>query len=540
MRRRICTGYLLFASLLAAQAGFEDIKSSPGKNWLTYAGDYGAQRHSPLKQITTANAGNVVAKWTYHVEGAARVEATPLVVDGVMYVTNSNEVHALDARTGRRIWRYADESSKIKRVNRGAAVLGDRVFFVTGDCQLVALNRLTGALLWTVRYADTEKGYFATMAPLAVKDRVIVGVGGGEKGIRGFVAAFSATTGKELWRFWTVPLKGEFGGDTWGNLNTDWGGAGTWMSGTYDPDLDLLYWPTGNPWPDYYAGERRGDNLFSCSVVALDAQTGKRRWHFQFTPGDYHDWDAQSVPVLVDAEYRGKARKLLLHPNRNGFFYVLDRVTGEYLNAFPFVDKLNWATGIDKNGRPIEVPNLLPTPTGTKICPSVRGASNWMSPSYNPQTGLLHVPTLEQCDIYTTTTGKAEKLVGFAGGGGDQIPSEPGHFFLRAIDFRTGKRVWEYPMPGPGNMWSGTVSTAGGVVFFGDDDGNLVAVDSANGKNLWHYATAQRLSASPITFEVSGKQYVAISAGTEVYCFGLFEPVKPVPVVKESRTGGRP
>jgi alcohol dehydrogenase (cytochrome c) len=266
-------------------------------------------------------------------------------------------------------------------------------------------------------------------------------------------------------------LKGQPGAETWGDFNTDWGGGATWMSGTYDHDLGLLYWPTGNPWPDYHAGERRGDNLYTCAVVALDVETGKLRWHFQFTPGDYHDWDAQSIPVLIDADYGGRSRKLLLHANRNGFFYVLDRVTGEFLNATPFVDKLDWATGVDKNGRPIEVPGKVPNANGVRICPSVRGASNWMSPSWNPETKLLYVPTLEQCDIYTTTAAKAETLVGFSGGGGEQIPREPGKFFLRAIDYKTGKRVWEYPMPGPATMWAGTVSTAGGVVFFGDDDG---------------------------------------------------------------------
>jgi alcohol dehydrogenase (cytochrome c) len=440
-----------------------------------------------------------------------------------MYVTSSNEVHALDARTGRRIWMYRDQQSKIQRVNRGVAVLNDRVYFLTGDCRLVSLNAITGALLWSRQYADPEKNYFATLAPLALKDRIIVGVGGGERGMRGFVAAMSAETGDELWRFWTVPRKGEPGAESWGALNTDWAGAATWMTGTYDPELNLLYWPTGNPWPDFYAGERRGDNLYSCAVVALDAATGKLKWHFQFTPGDSRDWDAQSIPVLIDAPFAGKTRKLLLHPNRNGFFYVLDRATGEFLAATPFVDKLNWAKGVGKNGRPIEILGMEPNARGVKTCPAVRGASNWMSPSFNPDTKLLYVPTLEQCDVVATTSAKAETLLGFAGGGGEMIPTEPGKLYLRAIDYKTGKRVWEYPMTGPATMWAGTVSTAGGVVIFGDDDGHLVALNAESGKHLWHYATGQRLTASPITFEVNGKQYVTLSAGTEVYTFGLFE-----------------
>jgi alcohol dehydrogenase (cytochrome c) len=518
---------LTLAACLFPQASYNDILAGPGKNWLTYGGDYGSRRHSPLSQVNAANVANLVPVWTYHVDGALRLEATPLVVDGILYVTNSNELHALDARTGRKIFRYRDPHSDIRRVNRGAAVLGDRVYFVTGDCHLVALNRFTGALLFSVQYADPAKGYFATVAPLAVKDKILVGVGGGDTGIRGFVAALSAQTGKELWRFWTAPMPGEFGADTWSNFNVDWGGAATWMHGTYDPSLNTIYWPTGNPWPDYNAGERHGDNLFSCSVVALDPDTGKRKWHFQFTPGDTRDWDAQSVPVLLDADFQGKPRKLLLHPNRNGFYYVLDRTTGEFLHGSPFVDRLNWATGIGKDGRPLEVPNLQPTNKGVKTCPSVRGASNWMSPSFNPQTQLFYVPTLEQCDIITTTNQKAENIVGSMGGGGDQIPNEPGMFYLRALDYKTGKKVWEYPMPGPGTMWAGTLSTAGGLVFFGDDDGNLVAVDAAKGKHLWHYATGQRLTASPMTFEHQGRQYVTLSAGTEVYTFALFQPAKP-------------
>lgn len=502
---------------------FEDIRKGPGENWLTYSGDYGAQRHSPLTQINRQNAGRLASAWVYHVDTARKLETTPLVVDGVMYVTNSNEIHALDARNGRRIWTYRDEGTSIQRVNRGAAVLGDRVFFVTGDALLVALHRNSGAVLWTKQYADTKEGYFATLAPLAIKDRVLVGVGGGDSGMRGFVAAMSASTGEELWRFYTIPKKGEPGADSWGDFPLQWAGAATWLSGTFDPELNTVYWPTGNPWPDFYGGARTGDNLYSASVVALDPDTGKLKWHFQFTPHDTHDWDAQAFPVLLDLEFNGKRTKGLLHPNRNGFLYLLDRATGQYLRSSRLVDKLNWATGIDAKGRPVEVPDMEPTAGGRRACPSVRGAANWMSPSYNPQTGLLYVPTLEQCDIYTSSAKQPQPMQGFAGTGGERIPAEPGQFFLRAFDPKTGKRVWEYPMTGPATMWAGTVSTAGGLVFFGDDDGQLVAVDAATGKYLWHFYMGQPLTASPITYSVAGKQYVSIAAQTDVFTFALGE-----------------
>lgn len=531
MKRWIVT--VAVAVRLAAQVQYDDIRKGPGANWLTYAGDYAAQRHSPLTQINRTNVGALVPKWVYHVEGANKLEATPLVFDGIMYVTNSNEVYALDARTGRKIWRYKDEQSTKSDVNRGVALLGDRVFFVTTDGHLVALHRKTGGVLWQKPYADTKRGQFATLAPLALKDRVIVGVSGGDTGMRGFVAAFSAATGEELWRFFTIPAKGEPGSESWGEFPMEWGGGATWLSGTYDPQLNLIYWCTGNPWPDFYGGARRGDNLYSDSVVALDVDTGKLKWYFQFTPHDTHDWDAQAWPVLLDLPLQGSLRKVLVHANRNGFFYVLDRTNGRFLRAKPYVELLNWATGIDDKGRPIEAANMDPTPKGQRACPSVRGASNWMSPSYNPDTRLLYVPTLEQCDTYTGSAQKPEPMKNFAGTGAETIPSEPGKFYIRAIDPRTGEKRWDYPMTGPGTMWAGTVSTAGGLVFFGDDDGQLVALDAKTGKHLWHFYMGQLLTASPITFSVNGKQYVSIAAETDVFTFGLFEPAVPVPLIPE-------
>jgi PQQ-dependent dehydrogenase (methanol/ethanol family) len=509
---------------LSSGANYDLIREGPGANWLTYAGDYAAHRHSPLTQINRTNVGSLVSAWVYHVDGATHLEATPLVYDGIMYVTNSNEVHALDARTGRPIWRYRDELAKRSDVNRGVAILGDSVFFATSDAHLVALNRKTGGGLWDREFADTSRGAFSTLAPMVVKDRVIVGVSGGDTGVRGLLAAFSAATGEELWRFWTVPAKGEPGAETWGEMGPEWGGAATWLNGTYDPELNLLYWTTGNPWPDFYGGARHGANLYSDSLLALDPDTGKLKWYFQFTPHDTHDWDAQAWPVLLDSVYEGRPRKLLLHANRNGYFYVLDRVTGEFLRATPFVERLNWAKGIDAKGRPIENPGMEPSPNGTRVCPSVRGATNWMSPSYNPQTGLLYIPTLEQCDVYSSSAKTPEPMKNFAGTGGESISKEPGKFYLRALDPQTGAKRWDYPMTGPGYMWAGAVSTAGGLVFFGDDDGQLVAVDAVTGQCLWHYYLGQNLTASPITFMADGKQYVTIAAATDVFTFALFQP----------------
>ena len=520
MIRPVLIGLLASAGL-SAQVRHEDIVKPPADNWLSYSGDFSGRRHSELQQITTANVKNLAAKWVHHIDGARRLECVPIVVNGVMYVTNSNEVHALDARTGRRIWRYQDNRTDRRDVNRGVAVLGQRVYFVTGDAHLVALHATTGALLWDVEYASTKSGYSATLAPLAVKDKVIVGVTGGDSGMRGFVAAYSASTGEELWRHWTIPARGEPGSESWAGFPLEWGGGGTWMTGTYDPDLNTLYWTTGNPWPDFYGGDRKGDNLYSDSVVALDPDTGHRKWYFQFTPHDVWDWDAQEFPVLVDTVWRGQKRKLLLQANRNGFFYVLDRTNGQFLLGKPFVKKLTWAKGLDAKGRPLEVPGMEPTAVGKVICPSVRGASNWMSPSYNPATGLFYVSTLEQCDDYRSSARTPEPMKGFAGGGADPLPHDPGKFFLRALDPQTGDIRWEYPMPGPADAWTGTVSTAGGLLFAGDDDGHLVALDAKTGQDLWHFYMGQLLTASPITYLVDGKQQVAIASATDIFAFGL-------------------
>ena len=440
-----------------------------------------------------------------------------------MYATNSNEAYAIDARDGRVIWNYQAQTTGRRAQNRGVAMHGDRLYLITSDCHLIALNRTNGAVIWSTEFASSEEGYWSSLAPLTVKNQVIVGTAGGGSGQRGFVAAISASTGEELWRFWTVPGEGEPGSETWGGFPAKWSGAPTWTTGSYDPDLNQIYWPTGNPWPDFYGGRRRGDNLYSDSVVALDADSGELKWYFQFTPHDEWDWDANETLVLVDKEWEGRERKLMIQANRNGFYYVLDRATGEFLHGRPFVERLNWASGLTEKGRPIEIENMRPTPAGVKVCPSVRGASNWMSPSYNPDTGLFYVVTLEMCDIYTSSAKEPVPSSGFRGTGGEQLPAEPGKFYLRALEPLSGDLVWEYEMPGPARMWAGTVSTAGGLIFSGDDDGNLVALDAKTGEDLWHFSMGNTIYASPMTYEVAGEQYVTIATATDIFTFGLFE-----------------
>lgn len=492
---------------------------------MTYAGDYASWRHSPLDQITPDNVHRLVTKWVRDIPGARRLETTPIVYDGVMYATNTNEVYALDARDGKVIWHYTADWPKRRAQNRGVAMVGDRVYLVTSDCHLVCLNRFNGAVIWIHEYASYEKdGYWTSIAPLAVKGNILVGTAGGGHGQRGFVAAISAETGEEVWRFYTVPAEGEPGSESWGGFPSKWAGAPTWTTGSYDPELNLVYWPTGNPWPDFYGGRRQGDNLYSDSVVALDADSGKMSWYFQFTPHDEWDWDANESLVLIDKVWNGRERKLMIQANRNGFYYVLDRETGEFLHGRPFIEELNWATGLDeKSGRPLEVPDMRPTPGGKRVCPSVRGASNWMSPTYSPLTDLFYVVTLEQCDIYTSSAKEPVPSSGFRGTGGEQIPDEPGRFYLRALEPLTGNLAWEYPMPGPAQMWGGAFSTKTGLVISGDDDGNLVALDAATGKDLWHFSTGHTIYASPITYEVDGKQYVTIAAQSNIFTFGLFE-----------------
>jgi len=498
-------------------------------DWPTYNGQMGGNRFSALDQIDTRNVSRLAPRWTYTLADASRLEVTPVVVDGVMYVTGANECHALDAGTGRRIWDYKRPRTKglagdaAGGINRGVAVAGARVFMVTDHAHIIALDRFTGTLLWDTEMADWRQNYGATSAPLAVGGLVVSGTSGGDEGIRGFVAAFDQATGKEAWRFWTVPKRGEPGSETWKGKDIDRPCASAWLTGTYDADLDTLYWPTGNPCPDYDGSERLGDNLYSDSILALDARSGGLKWYYQYTPHDLWDWDAQQPPVLVDADWQGKPRRLLLHANRNGFFYVLDRTNGALILAKPFVKKLTWAREIGPDGRPVLNPGQEPTPEGTKVCPAVEGATNWFSTSFNPATGLYYVQTLEKCTVYTKTPGEWQAGKSYYGGSTKEAAEEPAQKILRAIDLKTGAIAWELPQTGPARSWGGTLATATGLVFFGEDSGALMAVDASSGTPVWQFQTNTLWKASPMTYMFDGKQHIAVASGPNIISFALVE-----------------
>ncbi len=496
-------------------------------DWPSYNGNTIGSRYSPLAQITTSNVSRVVPKWIFSLPNTSHLQVTPVVVDGVMYVTSANECYALDAGAGREIWHYQRPRTKglvgnaAGGINRGVAVAGDRVFMVTDHAHLIALNRFSGALLWETEMADWHQNYNATGAPLAVGPLVVTGTSGGDEGVRGFVAAFDQVTGKEVWRFWTVPRPGEPKSETWQGKGIEHPGATTWLTGTYDPDLDTLYWPTGNPSPDLIGDDRGGDNLYSDSVVALDAKTGTLKWHFQFTPHDVWDYDAQETPALIEATWQGWPRKLLVQANRNGFFYVLDRMDGTFLLGKQYAKNVTWARGLTPEGRPIVVPNMEPSLEGKRVCPSLEGSSNWYSTSFNPTTGLYYVQTNDKCGIFTRTPMEWEAGKGFMGGSFKQAPDEPAQRVLRAIDIQTASIVWELPQTGAVDSWGGTLSSAGGIVFFGEDSGALMAADAANGKPLWSFQTSQLWKASPMTYMFDNKQYVAVATGSNIIAFGL-------------------
>lgn len=498
-------------------------------DWLTYSGSYSGQRYSRLRQINRDNVGQLRLEWARQfLTEANKVETSPIVRGSVMFVTEPpSSVHALDAATGRVLWTYIrDLPSQLRLccgpVNRGVALLGNRVFVGTLDAHLIALDAETGKLLWDVSVANYLSGYSITGAPLAIDGMVVTGVANGEFGNRGFIDAYDAASGQRRWRFYTVPAPGEPGSETWGGSSLSNGGNPTWVTGSYDPESRLLYWGVGNPSADFYAENRPGDNLYSNSVVALDADTGKLRWYFQFTPHDAHDWDATQVPVLLDGVVDGMPRKLLATANRNGFYYVLDRITGEFLVGTPFV-KQTWADGLDAKGRPRVRPDSLPTEKGVVVYPNVAGATNWRSPSFDPESGLFYVASADRGSIFFSLPKQPVDPNGLIlMGTTTPVPDEDMIVAVKAIEATTGRLRWQYTRPPRQSLPTigGLTSTAGHVVF-GADLETLFALDADTGAELWHIEAGGDVPAAPVTYELAGRQYVAIAAGRSILAFAL-------------------
>ena len=523
--RSLLTLAFIAGSLYAQQT------SSPQGEWKTYANDTYATRFSPLKQVNADNVQRLAVNWVFQLGFPGKYQATPLYENGVLYITGPDgRAWAIDARTGRQLWFHERALPKTlglccSTVNRGFALAGDRLLLSTTDAHVLALDKRTGAILWDTVQADYRQGYSATAAPLVVKDKVIVGMAGAEFATRGFIDAYSIETGERLWRFHTVAGPGDPGFETWKDGGDAWkrGGGSTWVTGSYDPDLNTIYWGTGNPGPDLNAAVRPGDNLYTNSIVALDADTGKIKWHFQNTPADTHDWDGVSEPILADVTMNGRERKVLLQANRNGFFYALDRTDGKFIYGFPYVHQ-TWAKGLDENGRPIIVPGLDPTPEGKEVCPSLGGGKNWNHAAYNPDTGLMYVPASEGCEIfYLGEHVEPEPFRMWMGGIHERSPSYPPSGAMIAFDAATGKKVWEQKTIS--RMGGSTLTTAGDLVFYGDGFGYLIAYHARNGKILWKMNTGARgISAPPMTYLMDGKQHIAVLAGGAFFDYVLMEP----------------
>jgi alcohol dehydrogenase (cytochrome c) len=515
------------ASAQVTYARLKAARQEPG-SWLTYSGAYDGWRYSPLQEIRRDNVGSLRVAWVYQARETGTFEATPLVADGVMYLTEPRgPVVALDVKTGRPLWRWDPVLPKDLRtlgygpVNRGVALLDGTVFVGTLDARLVALDAVSGARRWEVRVGDNALGYGITSAPLAIDGKVVIGVSGGEAGIRGFLDAYDAKTGARVWRLHTIPGPGEPGHETWGGESWKTGGGPTWLTGSYDPALDLLYWGVGNPAPDWNGDVRPGDNLYTCALLAVEGRTGKLRWHFQFTPHDTHDWDANQIPVLLDAEVEGRPRRLVVTANRNAFYYVLDRETGEFLRGQAFA-KQTWAEGLDAKGRPLVKAGTEPSETGTLVWPSLQGATNWFSPAYSPRTGLLYVPVREMGSIYFK--GEAEYVPGayFLGGDEKMLPSEGpegASGAVRALDALRGERRFDFPLFSP--KWSGLLATGGDLLFGASNEGWIYALDAATGEALWTFQAGGAVAANPVSFQVEGRQHVALAVGNAMFVFAL-------------------
>jgi len=532
------------SSSLFAQVSFDRIMRADKEpqNWLTYSGSVQSQRYSQLTQITPDNVKNLELQWVYQARSLEKFEATALVVDGVLYTVQApNDVMALDAVTGRLFWTYAytpepESRPCCGRINRGLAILGDTLFMGTIDAHLIAIDAKNGKPLWNTRVAKAESGYALTHAPLVVKDKVIVGTAGGEYGIRGFIAGYDIHTGKEVWRFNTIPGPGEPGNETWGGDSWKTGGGSVWVTGSYDAATNLTYWGIGNPGPDWNGDSRPGDNLYTDSVVALDADTGKLKWYYQFSPHDEFDYDAVQVPVLADMAWTGKdgvkqPRKVMMWANRNGLFYVLDRTSGEFLLGKPFVE-VNWMNGFDEKGRPMRVSGKVPSPEGTLIFPGNQGGTNWYSPSYSPHTGLFYIPTWAgYSSIYVKgkdddyaeglryAGGFPRSAVPFGRGTQNFRKDDEGYGAIRAVDPATGERKWEFKMSDVTD--AGILTTASDLLFSGGREGYFYALDARTGAPLWKANVGGTVASGTMTYSVNGRQYVSVAAGNSLFTFAL-------------------
>ena len=506
------------AATLAAQGLTQSSLNHPSPDtWPSYNGDYSGRRYSTLNQINTSNVKSLTPAWIFQTHSQG-IKSTPLLVDGILYFTVPDNVWAVDARTGRQVWHYRRTSVGGDKIgHRGLGMYGDWLYFITPEAHLISLNAKDGTVRWEVELADYKLGYFATVAPLVIGNHVIAGVSGDVTDIPGFLESLDPETGKMQWRWYTQPKKGEPGSETW-PADTDaieHGGGMTWITGTYDPELNLLYWGTGNPNPVLAGDGRPGDNLFTCTIAALNPDTGKLVWYFQPSPHDVHDWDAVQTPVLFDAEFQGAKRKLLAQASRNGYFFVLDRTTGKNLLTAPFIES-NWASGVDQIGRPIARTEKYPTPDGALVEPASDGATNWMAPSFDPDTGLFYVSARRLFSMfYKTATGKPE-------GWGGRDRNLWANSVLQAIDYKTGKIRWSHEL-GDGEDVAGLLTTAGGLLFTADNSNNLLALDAATGKTLWHVNAGSEMESSPMTYELGGRQYVFTAVGDLVFAWSLPE-----------------
>jgi alcohol dehydrogenase (cytochrome c) len=496
------------------------------QNWLTYWGSYRSAHFSELKQIDRHNVSQLQAKWAMPMPGDSPLESTPLVVDGLMYVSGPpGDVYALDARSGLQIWKFHREQERVNPFqlnpfNRGVAVLGNRVFVTTLDDNLIALDARSGAVLWEQRIADTMEGYTMTGAPLALDNKVIVGVSGGEMGIRGFLDAYDASDGHRLWRFNTIPGPGEAGHETWSGDSWKTGSGATWLTGSYDPQLHLLYWSVGNPGPDFDPEKRQGDNLYTCSILALDPDTGRLVWHYQVSPHDTHDWDSEEDLILAEEPIDGRTRQVLLHADRNGFFYTLDRATGKFISAVPFV-RQSWNKGFDPDGRPIVDPASAATREGHRIAPGI-GGTNFQAPSFDQAHHILFLSFLdgEGSASYQPAEYKRGQIFSGAHFGGRPPAMGAAIQGVMALDTLSGRKLWTFPLPRV-SLQAGVLGTRGEVVFAASSDGNLLGLDARTGESLWHFQTGGLIMASPMSYSVDGTQFIAIAAGNTLYSFAL-------------------